>query len=385
MLEKQIKIVRFQSRIVIGGPALHTFLLSKKLNNADYSTLLIGGGTNSNEKSMESHAKNEHIRIELIPEMGRAIHFYDDLLSLKRFYKILKREHPDIVHTHTAKAGAIGRIAAFFAGVPFVFHTFHGHVFHGYFGRLKSYFFVLFERILAKFSSAIIVISDSQRKDIVDVYKIAHPKKVWTIPLGFEWDPFEKDIEDFDLRKKFNISEDKYLIGIIGRIVPIKDHRLFLDIAIHLLKREKERFHFIIIGDGEDRQMLESLADRYGITDSVTFTGWQKANRALYESIDLVLLTSKNEGTPVTIIESLVSGTPVVASDVGGVSDIMNYYDPKNLISSREPDDYIQRILEIKDINLKISAEIQTKIKEKYSAERLIRDITRLYSSFLKK
>ena len=157
-----------------------------------------------------------------------------------------------------------------------------------------------------------------------------------------------------------------------------------MDIAFQMIKDGEKDFHFIVIGDGEERKILESLADQWGIQDYITFTGWQKTNKALYESIDLLLLTSKNEGTPVTVIEALVSGTPVVASDVGGVSDIMTHYEPKNLIASRNPDEYIQRILKIKNNNLTVTKQVQTRIKKKYSSGRLIDDITALYSQFIK-
>lgn len=192
----KIKIVRIQSRIVIGGPAIHTRILSEKLNPEKYQTILIGGAGSDDEKSLVDDLKSHGIDCRVIPEMGRHVHIYDDLISFIKLYRILKKEKPDIIHTHTAKAGAVGRFAAFLARTPIIVHTFHGNVFSGYFGKIKSAIFKYLEILLAKLSNCIIVISTQQFNDICNKYRIAPSNKMKTIPLGFEWEAFDSTIHN---------------------------------------------------------------------------------------------------------------------------------------------------------------------------------------------
>ena len=379
-----IRIVRTQSRIVIGGPALQTILLTKRLSKNIFNTTLVGGANYPNEKDMVEVIKSSKISYEFIPQMGRDIHFYDDIISLIKLYFIIKKIKPHIVHTHTAKAGAIGRIAAYFAKIPLVFHTFHGHIFSGYFGCLKTKTFIFLERLLAKISTKIIVISEEQKKDIVKKYRIAPTNKVTIIPLGFEWENFFSQTSDKNMKELYHIPPQKLLIGSIGRIVSIKDHKLFLRIAQRLLKIDRTKFHFIIIGDGELRKDLENEISLKKLEQSFTFTGWQNLDFSKYRELDLLLLTSKNEGTPVAIIEALASGIPVVASAVGGVPDVMKNYEPKNLVYTRNPNDYVKVILDVFSKGEEVSLEVRKKIVDFYSADHLVEKITRLYLESLR-
>jgi glycosyltransferase involved in cell wall biosynthesis len=380
MVTKPIKILRIQSRIVIGGPALHTICLSDKLNSDLFQTVLVGGSGDGEERSMIIEAKHRNIYCVEIPELGRDIHFYDDLLSFFKVYKIIRKLQPTIVHTHTAKAGAIGRLAAFLAGVPYIYHTFHGHVFNGYFNRIKTLLFVVIERLLTRISTKIIVISKRQKNDIVSKYKIAPEEKVQLIPLGFEWDRILKASDThFNLRNKYGIPGDRFVVAIVGRIVPIKDHFLFLRIAERLIAIENSNFHFVVIGDGELRMTVESQVKNLNLAHRFTFTGWITNAYSIYSNIDLLLLTSKNEGTPVTIIEALATGVPVVARNVGGVADIYDFYDTKDLITGDNPQDYVDAIVKIAAEKVIISDEIREKIRAFYSAQRLIADVEKLY------
>lgn len=375
----QTKVMIIQSRIVIGGPAVCTILLSKALNDEKFSALLVGGGSNPDERSLVEHARQIGIRCIEIPRMGREIHFYDDIISLIKLYRLIKKEKPAVVHTHTAKAGAVGRAAAFIAGVPAIFHTFHGHVFYGYFGKFRTGIFIFLERILAKFSTAVIVISEAQRFDIAQKYRIAPEKKVRLIPLGFEWDLFFHPSQNIDLREKYKIPSGKFLIGMVGRIVPIKDHALFVEIANRLLKHDPSQFHFIVIGDGELRNQIEEKVHRNNIAGSFTFTGWLDLNSSAYQCLDLMLLTSQNEGTPVTIIEALASGVPVIAAGVGGVPDVMKKYDPRFLVKDRDPESFVQSILDAIKDGHRVPREVSERIIQYYSAERFVKDTKQLY------
>jgi glycosyltransferase involved in cell wall biosynthesis len=386
MVKKQVKIVRIQSRIVIGGPALHTICLSDKLNPDLFKTVLVGGSGADDERSMIIEAKNRNISCIEIPELGRDIHFYDDLISFFKVYRIIRRLTPAIVHTHTAKAGAIGRLAAFLAGVPYIFHTFHGHVFTGYFNAFKTRLFIAIERLLTNISTKIIVISNGQKNDIVNKYKIAPEDKVRLIPLGFEWDRVLKgDSNVFNLRDKYGIPGDRFVVAIVGRIVPIKDHALFLRIAEQLTGTKTGNYHFVVIGDGELRGTIENQVKKLGLTHRFTFTGWITNTYSIYRNIDLLLLTSKNEGTPVTIIEALAAGIPVIARKVGGVADIFKFYDTNNLINGDNPLDYIEAIKRIVSKKAIISDEIKEKIRSFYSAQRLVADMEKLYTEMISK
>ncbi len=382
---QKIKIMNIQSRIVIGGPAHITILLSKQLQDNKIHTVLVGGNANDDEKSIIDNAKNMGIDCKIITEMGREIHFYDDFLSLIKLFFLIRREKPDIIHTHTAKAGAIGRISAFFAGVPLIYHTYHGHVFEGYFGKTISRLYVFIEKFLAKISTKIIVISSAQNYDIVHKFKIAQQDKVVEIPLGFDWDNILKSPKKIELRKKFKISKEKFLIGIVGRIVPIKNHHLFIEIAEQLIQHNYSSFHFVIIGDGELRTNIEQLIGYKGLTFFFTFTGWLKGIQNIYDEMDLLLLTSKNEGTPVAILEALAKGVPVVASDVGGVKDIFEKYNPKHLVEDNDIEQYVKLILEIKNSNYIVKEKIRSSVMSYYSSENVIDNIKNLYYNDLKK
>ena len=382
---KTVKILRAQSRIVVGGPAVHTFLLSKEFNNENFKTILVGGSSKSIEKSLIDRANKNNIKCIVIPEMAREIHFYDDLISVAKFYRLIHQVRPLILHTHTAKAGAIGRLAAFLAGVPIIYHTFHGHVFHSYFGPWKSIIFILFEKILARISTKVIVISENQYQDIVQKYQIAPVEKTKIVPLGFDWDNFFKNSPGININSKYKIPTKKYRIGIVGRLVHIKDHKFFVEIAEKLLQKHPELFHFLIIGDGELRSDIEKLVAEKNMSSEFTFTGWIDVSKELYKCIDVLLLTSKNEGTPVSVIESLVSGTPVVARDVGGVYDIMKHYNLDYLIEERDSDKFIDKILKIVFNKEKVSRSTQNLLSKKYSADRLVNDIKNLYINDLER
>jgi|AMWB02.1.fsa_nt_gi glycosyltransferase involved in cell wall biosynthesis len=273
---------------------------------------------------------NSDHRVLKISELQREISPLKDLVAFFKLLKILVREKPGIVHTHMAKAGATGRSAARIYGLLFnrkirLVHTYHGHVLQGYFGPLKSAVFLMIERILARCSDAVIALSASQRHELIRNYKIAAKEKVHMIPLGFDLSPFKKSFEKKgQFRRRRGLDDQVILIGIVGRLVPIKNHRLFLDAARILLDTEKARaIKFLIIGDGELRSELVEYAKNINVADHVLFLGWQKELAAIYADLNIVALTSNNEGTPVSIIEAMASGVPVISTCVGGVKDLM--------------------------------------------------------------
>jgi GT2 family glycosyltransferase len=336
---KQIKVLRMIARLNIGGPAIHVSLLSKGLNKEKFDSTLVTGIISPQEGDMSYLLESQGIRTIVIPELQREISFKMDLKTIAKIFRSLIKENPDIVHTHTAKAGTSARLAALaynaIKGKKLrVVHTFHGHIFEGYFSKAKSMFFVWIERLLGRMSDAIVAISPTQKKDLAEKYRIAPADKIKTIELGFDLEPFLKSAGlKGRFRKSRGIGNEAIVIGIIGRLVPIKNHDMFLKAAKRVIEQRPERYiKFVIVGDGELRQELESKCKNYGLTDHVEFCGWVRDVAMVYADLDILALTSINEGTPVSIIEAMASSVPVIATDVGGVRDLLGI--PYHLVDS---------------------------------------------------
>lgn len=321
-MDKKIKVLRIIARLNIGGPAIHTVLLTEGLDKERFESLLVSGSIASDEGDMLYYAQKKGVEPYFVPELKRELSFKDDLKAFIKIYKIIRREKPDIIHTHTAKAGTLGRLAGILYNLSKLnfrrtrlIHTFHGHIFSGYFGRLKTRLFVFIERLLSLFSDKIVTVNSAVRDELVSL-KIAHHKKIEIVPLGFE-------LEEF-LSVPSRPESDSLNIGIVGRLVPVKNHYLFLDMAVKTLKSNPQiQLRFRIIGDGALRGRLKEQARQLGISGQVEFLGWQKDLAAIYSDLDVVVLTSRNEGTPVSLIEAMACGRPVVATGVGGVPDLL--------------------------------------------------------------
>ncbi len=384
--KRKIKVVRIQSRICIGGPAIHSEILSRYMPKDKYETLLLGGALEAEERCLFEELRAKGVNIRIVEQMRRAVNPLADLRAIKQVYGILRQEKPDIVCTHTAKAGTIGRIAAWLAGVPVILHTFHGHVFEGYFGKSKVRFFILVEKVLSLLSDQIVAISPLQAKDLAEKYKIAPAKKIATIRLGFELDRFLAHRPRRNLRASLGLSAEQILLAIIGRIVPIKNHTMILHVLAKLHK-ENLKVHLCVVGDGEDRPQIEELCRRLGLADFVHFLGWISAMEDLYPEIDMVVLTSLNEGTPFSIIEAMASSVPVVATNVGGVPDLLQ--GGKNGLACR-PDnagdmaEKIRILLLDGELRQKLVENAREFVVRHYHYTRLITDMDSLYQRLLR-
>lgn len=389
------KVLRILNRFNIGGPTHNATYLTKYLH-PEFQTKLIAGKKLDSEESSEYMLKDYEINFEIIEDMSRSINLIKDLKSFFKIKKIIKEFKPDIVHTHASKSGALGRLAAITSGVPIIVHTFHGHVFHSYFGRLKTKFYIFLERYLAKKSSAIIAISNLQRKELVNEFKICSKNKIYTIPLGFDLEKFQK--QDFlkrnEFRDEFNLNKNDIAIGIIGRLTPIKNHSFFLRSIKILLEDSSRKFKVFIVGDGEDRLALESLCTQLDLRFNaegeedpiIYFTSWRKDIDRVYAGIDIVALTSKNEGTPVTLIEAQASNKPIVSTDVGGVLDVV-----KNNITAFVSDKYdynvfsnnLRKLVENDSLRVKMGSAGYSHVSELFSYHRLVKDVRKLYKNLL--
>ena len=380
----------------MGGPTFNAAYLTKFME-PEFETLLVSGMKDAAEESSEFIVKNLDLHPVYMPEMYRELNPFRDYKSYYKLRKIIDEFKPDIVHTHAAKAGAVGRLAAIHSGVPVILHTFHGHVFHSYFGSVKTRMFLEIERYLAKRTTKIIALSELQRDELVNEFKIAPKDKFAIVPLGFDLSRFETDKEKKrkSFRAKYNIADDEIAIGIVGRLVPIKNHELFLN-AIHLVtQRTQRKIRVFIIGDGEQRANIEAMATKLGLKfdntnptapSLITFTSWIKEIDVSNAGMDIIALTSRNEGTPVSLIEAQASGKPIVSTTVGGIENIVL----ENVTALLSPKDDVMRFAEnlLKLIDddvyrLKMAQDGSDFVRQKFSYNRLCNDMRTLYNSML--
>lgn len=403
---KHIKVLRVIARLNIGGPAIHVHLLTQGLNPQRFMPRLVSGRIADQEGDMGYlfHASPE--KQIMIPELQREISPVLDVMALLHIFLILCREKPDIVHSHTAKAGSSARLAVLIYNILLLkrvrmVHTFHGHVFSGYFSDQRTRLFVWVERLLAMLTDTIIAISSSQKKELVETYRIASSEKIQTIPLGFELTPFQQCRQSAGVLSHYTqIQPHTQLIGIIGRLVPIKQHQMFLQSARHLLDKQTEfDLKFMIIGDGEQRAFLEKRCNELQLTADVHFCGWVKNMPAVYADLNILALTSLNEGTPVSIIEAMAAGVPVVAANVGGVQDLLGSIqqqpDPETafwvcergiLCPSSDPIAFAEGmhyLLKHETVRRDCVQQARIFVAENYSHHRLIADIEGLYERLM--
>lgn len=382
MSQQPIKIMRIIARLNIGGPAIHVTLLTRKLSAPAYDSQLVTGNIDAEEGDMSYYAAKHQIEPLIVPELGRSLNPIRDLITIWKLYWLIRQAKPDIVHTHTAKAGFVGRWAAKLAGVPVILHTFHGHVFAGYFGKTKTRFFILLEQATAKISDTIITLTQGLRRELVEEYHIARREKITVLPLGLDLEPFAKTPRKAgDFRRQWNIPADAPLVGIAGRFVPVKNHALFLAAAAKV-RQQRPDAHFVLIGDGELRAEVEQQIDALGLRGSITLTGWQRDLTTAYGDMDVFVISSVNEGTPVTVIESLSAGCPVVATAVGGLPDLLDGGVFGELVPSQDENALANAILKVlanpPDISL-----AQKAMLDRYGIERLVSDLDSLYRGLL--
>ena len=375
----------------IGGPAVQAALLSSSVDRQNFSSVLVAGPVSENEGDMSYLAAESGVRPFVIKELCREPNAFKDIAAFFRLYRLIRKEKPQIVHTHMAKAGALGRLAARLTGVPVIIHTYHGHVFHSYFSPAKTRFFLGVEKALAGFTDKIIVISGLQKDEIKRYLDIKDDDKLALIPLGFELDRYLKSGTTGDgkrLRRVLDIPDGTVVVGTVGRLTAVKNHSMFLEAAKEIKKSFSDiGIKFLIVGDGELRGTLEKTSDELGLRKDVVFTGWRKDMDSVYRAMDIMALTSLNEGTPVSLIEAMASARPVVATDVGGVRDVTEdgksgFVVPGNDIAAFTK--AVSELIRDKEKREAFGVYGRRSIRERYSGGRLIRDIESLYQSALK-
>jgi len=389
------KVLRIINRFNIGGPTYNAAYLSKYLSK-DFETLLVAGEKDKTEDSSQFILHELGLKPIIIPEMKREINLKNDRIAYQKIKEIIADFKPDIVHTHASKAGAIGRLAAYKMKVPVILHTFHGHVFHSYFGKLKTTIYKTIERNLARKSTKIIAISPIQKKELSTIHKIAKPNKIEVIPLGFDLNKFKDNQKDkrIRFRQKWLIEDDEIAIGIIGRLVPIKNHHFFLNVAKKVSERSAKKVRFLIIGDGELRGELENYCKQLKIDFStekdprnalLSFTSWITDIDVALAGLDIVALTSKNEGTPVSLIEAQAAGKPIVSTNVGGIENIVIPNETALLSNINDEQLFTGNMLSLIEEDDKRSAFSQkgTHVFKSFHYDRLVCDMEKLYCQLL--
>jgi glycosyltransferase involved in cell wall biosynthesis len=377
-----IRILRAITRLNIGGPAIHAILLTAALNDgSDFTSMLVAGTTAPHEGDMLDLARARAVTPHVVPALGREISPADDLVSLARMVRLIRQQRPDIVHTHMAKAGTVGRLAGRLCRVPLIVHTYHGHVFHGYFSPVKTRMFLTIERALGQMTDRIIVVGDGQRNELA-TYGVAPFDKLEPIRLGLELGQF-LDAEGSRglLRRDLGIDADVPLIGIVARLVPIKNHEVFLEAALRVLESIPSA-RFLIIGDGERRAELEALVARRGLAPSVRLLGWRRDMVAVYADLDVVALTSLNEGSPVALIEALAAARPVVSTAVGGVPEVVLDGVTGLTVPPSDPAAVAEAMLALlvdRDLAQRLGLAGRRHVYPRYDSVRLVDDVRNLY------
>ncbi|HET9674277.1 MAG TPA: glycosyltransferase family 4 protein [Gaiellaceae bacterium] len=387
-MPEPIKVLRVIARLNMGGPALHVTYLADGLRERGYETTLVAGSLARGEDSMEFVADDLGVKVERLPGLRRDISPVRDVVAVLRLAQLIRRERPTILHTHTAKAGAVGRIAALLAAdarPPIVVHTFHGHVLRGYFGPLRTLGFRLLERWLARITTALIAVSPEVRDDLVRL-GVAPREKFTVVRLGIE---LEQRIADRDgrdeTRRVLGIGPDRFTVGWIGRMTGVKRTSDVL-LAFKRLRERGVDACLCMVGDGPERDQVERRAHELGIMRDTLFLGYQEEVAPFYAAFDAMILPSANEGTPVSAIEALAAGRPVVATRVGGVPDVVRDGEDGFLVDLGAVDqlaDSLARLAEDPALREAMGSAGRARVLPRYSVKRLVDDVDRLYRSLL--
>ena len=381
--KKRIKIISVVTRVAMDSAGKQAILITDNLDKDIYDPILVTGSCEANEVDMSRWVDERDIRHVHIPEMKREIRPVQDFIAICKMFRLFIKEKPDIVHTRTAKCGTIGRVAAKLAGVPIIIHTFDGHVFSGYFGKFKTSIILTIERILARFTTRIIAISNCQKKELVDYLKISDPDKISVVHIGFDFSQFKP--ANGELRRELKLEDNDLLVGFVGRLAPIKR----VDRLINAYARVAEEIpqgKFVFVGDGELRAEMEELVREKKLSDKTFFLGVRQDLESVYSGIDVIALSSDNEGTPAVLIEALAYGKPAVSTDVGGISDVVTDGFSGLLAQPNGSGDLAQALLTVlssQNLRNTMGRNGRDEMLRKFSLENLIQKLDTLYMNEL--
>jgi glycosyltransferase involved in cell wall biosynthesis len=388
-LPEKVRVLRLVARLNMGGPALHVAHLTKGLEPRGYETTLAAGQIGRGEGSMSFVAEELGVEVHPIPQLQRDISPFYDAESVTSIVRLIRRLRPQILHTHTAKAGAIGRFAALASGAarpPIVVHTFHGHVLRGYFDPVRTAMFRTIERRLARSTTRLVAVSPEVRDDLVAL-GVAAPERFSVIRLGI---PLDERVASSDesrsrLRALFGVPEERFVVGWIGRMTAIKRVEDVL-LAFGELRARGVDATLCLVGDGPDREGIEQRAHELGLARHILSVGYQRDVGPYYAFVDALLLTSANEGTPVVAIEALAARRPVVATRVGGVPDVVDdgvdgLLVPVGDVSGMA--EALERLARNPALRARMGEAGSERVVPRYRVERLVDDVDALYRELL--
>ncbi|MCZ2844970.1 MAG: glycosyltransferase family 4 protein [Candidatus Bathyarchaeota archaeon] len=393
-MQKKNKIIHIITRLDKGGSAENTLLTALGIDEKKYDVILVKGPTYESRMSKEEHAnisadlkeaRLKGIRIVNIPFLLRRINPIYDLLALFSLYVFLIREKPSIVHTHTSKAGLLGRLAAKLAGVPIIIHTPHGHVFFGYFGPVKTKIFIILENFASAITNKMIALTNKERDDHV-LFRITDEDKFVVIPSGVKLNKFRElpFNEKQNLKKELGIPENSLIIGTVGRLEPVKGPEFLIKAAKHIISKYPDAF-FIFTGNGYLRQNLDRIASKLGLRENIIFMGWRDDAARIISAYDVFVLPSLNEGMGRVLVEAMALGKPIVASNIGGIPDLVIHGKNGFLVSPKNPKElakYIQILLEDEKKREKMGL-AGKEMALNFSAENMVEKIVELYQELL--
>jgi glycosyltransferase involved in cell wall biosynthesis len=382
----RVRVLRVIARLNIGGPARHVTILDRGLRAQGFETLLAHGEIGRDEGSFEDLARDAAVPLTQIPGLGRRVSLGSDLRAFAALLRLVFAFRPDVVHTHTAKAGTLGRVAACLYNATrsrshrsIIVHTFHGHVFHGYFGQVGSALVRWSERALARISDCILVLSPQQRNEIGVRFRIAQPAAIHVVPLGLDLDDL------LALAPDKRAQRDDFVFGYIGRFAPVKNILLLLE-AFARVHADRPRTRLLMVGDGDTIADARAFVAAGRLRTAVEFAGWRHDLVDVYGSIDALVLSSVNEGTPVAVIEAMAAARPVIATRVGGVPDVVTHGVTGLLVESRSAESLETSMRHLADSPSecrRLGLAARESVRARFSAERLVSDIASLYTAEL--
>ncbi len=382
--DSRVKVLRVATRLNVGGPSHHIYFLSSLLNQDKFQTLLAYGSVSRGEKQYPLLPQTS--RCILISSLTRNIHPLKDLTAFLKLFWLILSEKPQIVHTHMAKAGTLARLAAWICRVPIVVHTYHGHIFDGYFSSRKTKMFIRLERFLGRRTDCIVVMGKEIAHELTEKYQVVSAEKIQIFYPGLDLAPY---LENYQyrrcLRKELGLGGEEILVALIGRLSPVKRPQFFVQIAKKILQQNRN-FRFLIVGGGEEEKRVINLIKEKELDKEILFLGWRSDLAVIYSDVDIVVQCSSDEGTPNVLIEALASAKPVVASRVGAIPEIVEHGRSGFLLDKEDEEGFVTSLLLLADHpNLRYEMGLYGRefVRNRFSKEHLICRSEELYLQLL--
>jgi glycosyltransferase involved in cell wall biosynthesis len=381
----KIKVIHIITRLDKGGSAENTFLTVKGLDKEKYDVTLMSGPVDDPSQERRKQVEDSGVQYIHIHKLVRNINVLYDSIALFKISRFLSKEKFDIVHTHTSKAGLLGRFAAKLAGIPRIVHTPHGHVFFGYFGLLKTKIFIFLEKLAARIADKIVTLTSREKSDYIS-YKIAREEKFVVIHSGIELSKYQELSQDekTKLKKEIGLPSNSFVVGTVGRLVPVKAPELLIKASQPLFTQYPDTY-FVFAGDGPLKKDLHIAVKEIGGEKNIVFLGWRDDAHRILSIFDVFCLPSLNEGMGRVLAEAMAHGIPIVASNVGGIPDLVIHEKNGFLVPSQNTEElakYIQVLIADEEKRKKMG-EAGKKMASRFSSDTMVENINDLYEELM--